>query len=198
MTSVVVSLGLGWNSTTTGWGDGGWGNDVAIATGATAALGTAVFQGDANVALTGFGLTGTLGIVFETQNGLTATSALGNTFETQNGFLATSALGNTFETQNGLAATSALGNVFETQNGFAATSALGSFFTTNTTVSMTGAIGSSTVTGDANITLTGLGVVGSVSSRGVLIWGEIIPAPGTAYTTIVPSPGTTYTEIVVR
>ena len=182
MTSVVVSLGLGWNSSTTGWGDGGWGNDVAIATGATAALGTAVFQGDANVALTGFGLTGTLGIVFETQNGLTATSALGNTFETQ----------------NGLAATSALGNVFETQNGLAATSALGSFFTTNTTVSMTGAIGSSTVTGDANITLTGLGVVGSVSSRGVLIWGEIIPAPGTAYTTIVPSPGTTYTEIVVR
>ena len=63
---------------------------------------------------------------------------------------------------------------------------------------MTGAIGASTVTGDANITLTGLGVVGSVSSKGVLIWGEVIPAPETSYTTIVPSPGTTYTEIVVR
>ena len=115
MTSVVVSLGLGWNSSTTGWGNGGWGSDVAIATGATAAVGTAVEEGDANITLTGLGLTGTLGIVFETQNGLAATSALGNTFETQNGFLATSALGNTFETQNGLAATSALGNVFETQ-----------------------------------------------------------------------------------
>ena len=150
MTSVVVSLGLGWNSSTTGWGEGGWGNDVAIGTNATASVGSVTASIGADVTVAGFGTTASLGVVFETQNGVSGTATLG------------------------------------------------SFFTTNTITGMTSSLGTASVTGDANTEVTGLAATSSISSQGVLIWGEIIPAPGTTYTTIVPSPGTTYTEIVVR
>ena len=150
MTSVVVSLGLGWNSSTTGWGEGGWGNDVAIGTNATASVGSVTASIGADVNVSGLGTTASLGIVFETQNGVSGTATLG------------------------------------------------SFFTTNTITGMTSSLGTASVTGDANTEVTGFAVTGSTSSQGVLVWGEIIPAPGTTYTTIVPSPGTTYTEIVIR
>ena len=150
MTSVVVSLGLGWNSSTTGWGEGGWGNDVAIGTNATASVGSVTASIGADVTVAGFGTTASLGIVFETQNGVSGTATLG------------------------------------------------SFFTTNTITGMTSSLGTASVTGDANTEVTGLAATASISSQGVLIWSQIIPSPGTTYTTIVPSPGTTYTEIVVR
>ena len=150
MTSVVVSLGLGWNSSTTGWGEGGWGEDVAIGTSATASVGSMTGQIAADVTVTGLGATASLGIVFETQNGVFGTATLG------------------------------------------------SFFTTNTIGQITSSIGTSSVTGDANTTVTGLSATASISPRSVLIWSQIIPSPGTTYTAIIPAPGTTYTEISIR
>lgn len=115
MTSVVVSLGVGWNSSTTGWGEGGWGEDVAIGTNATASVGSLTASIGADVTVSGLGATASLGIVFETQNGVSGTATLG------------------------------------------------SFFTTNTIGQITSSIGTSSVTGDANITVTGLSATASIS-----------------------------------
>ena len=84
-------------------------------------------------------------------------------------------------------------------------------------VSSTGQVGSVLVTADANLLLDGVfatGVVGSVtvnegtgvdvfvtgvSATGeltpVLVWGRIVPNPGTVYTEIQPSDSTIWTEI---
>ena len=48
------------------------------------------------------------------------------------------------------------------------------------------------VTGDANITLDGISATLSITS--VIVWGKIIPAPGTSYTAITPSSSPTWTE----
>ena len=47
------------------------------------------------------------------------------------------------------------------------------------------------VTGDANITLDGISATLSITS--VIVWGKIIPAPGTSYTAITPSSSPTWT-----
>jgi len=49
------------------------------------------------------------------------------------------------------------------------------------------------VTGGANVVVTGVFATGLVSP--VLVWGRIVPAPGTSYTPIVPASGTIWTEI---
>jgi hypothetical protein len=114
MTSVVVSLGLGWNSSTTGWGEGGWGNDVAIGTNATASVGSLVVTIDADVDVSGFGTTASLGIVFETQNGVFGTATLGSFFTTNTISGMTSSLGTASVTGDantevtGLAATASI------------------------------------------------------------------------------------------
>ena len=48
------------------------------------------------------------------------------------------------------------------------------------------------VTGDANITLDGISATLSITS--VIVWGKIIPAPGTSYTAITPSSSPTWSE----
>ena len=48
------------------------------------------------------------------------------------------------------------------------------------------------VTGAANITLDGISATLSLTS--VIVWGKIIPAPGTSYTAITPSSSPTWTE----
>ena len=48
------------------------------------------------------------------------------------------------------------------------------------------------ITGDANVTLTGFSATLSLTS--VIVWGKIIPAPGTSYTAITPSSSPTWTE----
>ena len=49
------------------------------------------------------------------------------------------------------------------------------------------------VTGTANISIEGITTTLSLGS--VLVWGNIIPAPGTSYTTITPSSSPTWTSI---
>ena len=48
------------------------------------------------------------------------------------------------------------------------------------------------VTGDANVTIAGFSATLSLTS--VIVWGKIIPAPGTSYTAITPSSSPTWTE----
>jgi len=66
------------------------------------------------------------------------------------------------------------------------------------TVDVTGLVGTTalgdltSVTGAANITLDGISATLSVTS--VIVWGKIIPAPGTSYTAITPSSSPTWTE----
>ena len=114
MTSVVVSLGVGWNSSTTGWGEGGWGDDVAIGTNATASVGSVTASIGADVTVTGLGATASLGIVFETQNGVSGTATLGSFFTTNTISGMTSSLGTASVTGDantevtGLAATASM------------------------------------------------------------------------------------------
>ena len=59
-------------------------------------------------------------------------------------------------------------------------------------VSGTTSLGTISVSGDANVTLTGFSATLSLTS--VIVWGKIIPAPGTSYTAITPSSSPTWTE----
>ena len=63
----------------------------------------------------------------------------------------------------------------------------------NPEIGMTASLGSlASVTGDANITIAGFSATLSLTS--VIVWGKIIPAPGTSYTAITPSSSPTWTE----
>ena len=61
MTDVTVAF-LGWNSVTQGWGEAGWGQNVALPT-ATGAVGAASITATANVSVTGVGATGGVGSI---------------------------------------------------------------------------------------------------------------------------------------
>ena len=84
-------------------------------------------------------------------------------------------------------------------DGQSATSALGDVTAEGVgTVDVTGLVGTTTladlanVTGAANITLDGISATLSLTS--VIVWGKIIPAPGTSYTAITPSSSPTWSE----
>jgi len=59
-------------------------------------------------------------------------------------------------------------------------------------IGLTTSLGTISVTGDANITVAGFSATLSLTS--VIVWGKIIPAPGTSYTAITPSSSPTWTE----
>jgi len=83
---------------------------------------------------------------------------------------------------SGQVGTSALGSVGITALG--AADAIG--------VSGTTSLGTISVTGDANITVAGISATLSLTS--VIVWGKVIPAPGTSYTAITPSSSPTWSE----
>ncbi|MGA0172008.1 MAG: hypothetical protein ACO3NL_00005, partial [Phycisphaerales bacterium] len=59
MADVTVAF-EGWNSSTQGWGEAGWGQDVPLA-GATGQVGSVSITADANVSVTGVSATGNVG-----------------------------------------------------------------------------------------------------------------------------------------
>ena len=84
-------------------------------------------------------------------------------------------------------------------DGLSSTSAVGSVTAEGIgTIDVTGLVGTTAlgelanVTGAANITLDGISATLSVTS--VIVWGKIIPAPGTSYTAITPSSSPTWSE----
>ena len=60
-------------------------------------------------------------------------------------------------------------------------------------LSGTGQVGSVTIVAPASVTVTGLSTSASVGS--VLVYGNIIPAPGTSWSNITPNPNSTWAEI---
>lgn len=91
-----------------------------------------------------------------------------------------------------------LPGAFVPLSGVNATSAVGSVTTIGVgAVDVTGlagttGLGSISVTGVANVTLTGISATLSLTS--VIVWGKVIPAPGTSYTAITPSSSPTWSE----
>ena len=83
--------------------------------------------------------------------------------------------------------------------GFSATLALGSLgveaqgAADATAVTATISLDDVTTVGEANITIDGFSTTLSLGS--ILVWGNIIPAPGTSYTTITPSSSPTWSGI---
>ena len=57
----------------------------------------------------------------------------------------------------------------------------------------TGQVGSVTIVAPSSVTVTGLSTSASVGS--VLVYGNIIPAPGTSWSNITPNPNSTWAEI---
>ena len=102
--------------------------------------------------------------------------------------LALAQLPNTFIHSSGISASAVVDSTNPTVNADANISAseLGSVSATTTLADL------ANVTGDANITLDGISATLSVTS--VIVWGKIIPAPGTSYTAITPSSSPTWTE----
>jgi hypothetical protein len=64
-----------------------------------------------------------------------------------------------------------------------------------TGVSATGQVGSVTVIEGSGVDVFVTGVSATGLVRPVLVWGRIVPDPGTVYTEITPSAGTIWTEI---
>ena len=92
-----------------------------------------------------------------------------------------------------------LPGAFVPVDGLSSTSALGSVTAEGIgTIDVTGLVGTTalgelaSVTGAANVTLDGISATLSLTS--VIVWGKIIPAPGTSYTAITPSSSPTWTE----
>ena len=56
-----------------------------------------------------------------------------------------------------------------------------------------GTLGDESVQGKANASVTGLSATGSIES--VIVWGNIIPAPGTSYSTLTPSSSPTWSTV---
>ena len=56
----------------------------------------------------------------------------------------------------------------------------------------TGQVGSVTIVAPASITVTGVSTSASVGS--VLVYGNIIPDPGTSWTGVTPNPSNTWSE----
>ena len=102
--------------------------------------------------------------------------------------LALAQLPSTFAHFSGVSANAVVNSTNPTVNGDANISAseLGSVSATITLADL------ANVTGDANITLDGISATLSITS--VIVWGKIIPAPGTSYTAITPSSSPTWTE----
>ena len=102
--------------------------------------------------------------------------------------LALAQLPSTFAHFSGVSANAVVDSTNPTVNADANISAseLGSVSATTTLADL------ANVTGDANITLDGISATLSITS--VIVWGKIIPAPGTAYTAITPSSSPTWTE----
>ena len=102
--------------------------------------------------------------------------------------LALAQLPSTFAHFSGVSANAVVDSTNPTVNGDANISAseLGSVSATITLADL------ANVTGDANITLDGISATLSITS--VIVWGKIIPAPGTSYTAITPSSSPTWTE----
>ena len=102
--------------------------------------------------------------------------------------LALAQLPSTFAHFSGVSANAVVDSTNPTVNGDANISAseLGSVSATTTLADL------ANVTGDANITLDGISATLSITS--VIVWGKIIPAPGTSYTAITPSSSPTWTE----
>ena len=93
-----------------------------------------------------------------------------------------------------------LPGAFVPLSGVNATSAVGSVTTEGqgaadvTGVSATMALGSlASVTGTANVSITGLSAIGELGNE--TVWGLIIPAPGNSYTNITTGASQTWTEI---
>ena len=102
--------------------------------------------------------------------------------------LALAQLPSTFAHFSGVSANAVVDSTNPTVNADANISAseLGSVSATTTLADL------ANVTGDANITLDGISATLSITS--VIVWGKIIPAPGTSYTAITPSSSPTWTE----
>ena len=62
-----------------------------------------------------------------------------------------------------------------------------------TGVFATGSVGSVTTTGSSVVVLTGVSTTGQVGQA--LVWGRIIPDPGTNWSKVTPDAGTTWTRI---
>ena len=101
--------------------------------------------------------------------------------------LALAQLPSTFAHFSGVSANAVVDSTNPTVNADANISAseLGSVSATTTLADL------ANVTGDANITLDGISATLSITS--VIVWGKIIPAPGTSYTAITPSSSPTWT-----
>ena len=156
---------IGWGSSTRAWNTSTWNTSPTFDLTATGAVGQAVQEGDAIVALTGLAGTSAVGNVFSTNVGVSSTASIG-TISTTRGDKA-------FVT--GLLGTSAVGNVFSTIVGFSVTASVNS--------------ATAETTGTANIEVTGVSATASVSSieEFPVVWGQVLPSQTPNFSAISPS-----------
>ena len=154
---------IGWGSSTRAWNTSTWNTSPAFTMTATGAVGQAVQEGDAVIAVTGLAGTGAVGNTFSTNVGLSSTSSIGAVSITRGD--------KAFVT--GVSGTSAVGNVFSTIVGFSVTASVNA--ATAETV------------GKANIFVTGISCTGVIGTLKNEPWGQIIPDQNPRFSNIVPS-----------
>ena len=164
-----------------GFGDGAWGGIISLEM--TASVGSISFNGAVDVDVTGVAATGEVGSltiidgdgVIVSLTGVAATGAVGTA----------SVIGDADNIPTtGIAATGSVGSV--TLNTFQRVPVFAG------DINAVGQVGSITVDADAIVSVTGLST--SVTVGSVLVYDNIIPAPGTSWTGVSPNPGSTWTE----
>jgi hypothetical protein len=158
-----------------GFGDGAWSGIVDLTM--TGSVGSISFNGAVDVNVTGIAATGEVGSltiidgdgVIVSLTGIAATGAVGTA----------SVIGDADNIPTtGIAATGSVGSVslktFQRVPVFAGD------------ITATGQVGSATIVAPASVSVTGISTSATVGS--VLVYGNIIPAPGTSWTGVAPNP----------
>ena len=186
----------GWNSSNRDWNTGSWNGDVTFDLTSTGSVGASTVTGDANVTVTGFGTTASLGSYFTTNTQSAMTTSINSATIT----------GDANVTVTGISGTSAIGSATITGDanvtvtGLAGTSALGSFFTTNESFKMVAVVGSGVIdtTQSCQVFPTGVsatGEIGEGTGEIFATWGQIIPIQTPSYSAITPSQSPSFSAV---
>ena len=187
-----------WNSSNRAWNTGTWNGDVTFDLTSTGSVGASTVTGDANVTVTGFGTTASLGSYFTTNTQSAMTTSINSATITGDANVTVTGVSGTASVDSSAVGTT--GDASVTVTGLAGTSALGSFFTTNESFKMVAVVGSGIIdtTQSCQVFPTGLsatGQIGEGTGEILATWGQILPNQTANFNIITPSQSPSFSAI---
>jgi hypothetical protein len=187
-----------WNSSNRAWNTGTWNGDVTFDLTSTGSVGASTVTGDANVTVTGFGTTASLGSYFTTNTQSAMTTSINSATITGDANVTVTGVSGTASVDSSAVGTT--GDASVTVTGLAGTSSLGTFFTTSATLEMVALVNSTLIntTQSCQVSPTGLsatGQIGEGTGEIFATWGQIIPIQTPSYSAITPSQSPSFSAV---